>query len=107
MSAEPTADAPIACGLDAGSLADRVEEWRSFVATYVVAVHAEPAAVHLVLKQSEPALVAAVDLAQREKECCPFFDVVIDIGARQRTLSLRAPPGAEEAMASLVAMLTP
>jgi hypothetical protein len=48
-----------------------------------------------------------VDLAQREKQCCPFFDVALDIGERQRTLSFRVPEGAEEAMATFVAMLTP
>jgi anti-sigma-K factor RskA len=107
MSADSSPATPIACSLDAGSLADRVEEWRALVATLVVAVEAEPAAVHLVLESSETALVAAVELAQREKQCCPFFDVVIDIGVERRTLSLRVPDGAEEAMATFVAMLTP
>lgn len=107
MSVDPCTDTPIACNLDAASLADRVDEWRSLVAKSVVAVEAEPTAVHLVLEASEPALVAAVELAQREKQCCPFFDVVLDIGAQQRTLSLRVPDGAEDAMATFVAMLTP
>ena len=103
MSAEGT---PIACSLDAGSLADRVEEWRALVATSVVAMETGPAAVHLVLEPSASALVAAAELAQREKECCPFFDFAINIGAEQRTLSIRVPDGAEEAMAAFVAVLT-
>ena len=107
MSSDASANAPIACSLDAGSLTDRVEEWRALVAGSVVKVEAEPTAVHLVLEPSEVALVAAAALAQREKQCCPFFDVAIDIGAQQRTLSLRVPEGAEEAMATFVAMLTP
>ncbi len=107
MSADACGDTPIACSLDAGSLADRVEEWRALVSTSVLTVEAEPTAVHLVLKPSEIALVAAVELAQREKQCCPFFDVALDIGAVQRTLSLRVPEGAEEAMATFVAILTP
>ena len=107
MTDDPCADTPIACSLDAGSLADRVEEWRALVATCVVAVETEQTVVHLVLEPSDVALVAAVELAQREKQCCPFFDVVIDIGAQQRTLSLRVPDGAEEVMATFVAMLRP
>jgi anti-sigma-K factor RskA len=107
MTADPCNVTPIACSLDAGSLADRVEEWRALVATSVVAVEAEPTAVRLVLEPSAAALVAAVELAQREKQCCAFFDVGLDIGAQQRTLSLRVPDGAEEAMATFVAMLTP
>ena len=35
MSADPCGDTPIACSLDAGSLADRVDEWRALVATSV------------------------------------------------------------------------
>jgi anti-sigma-K factor RskA len=107
MTADPRAGGPVACSLDAGSLADRVEEWRALVATSVVAVEAEPTAVHLVLEPTEVALVAAVELAQREKQCCPFFDVAIAIEAQRRTLSLRVPHGAEEAMATFVAVLTP
>jgi hypothetical protein len=107
VSAECGADEPIACSLGTEALADRVEDWRALVATYVVTVDAGPTSVRLVLGQSGPALVRAVELAQREKQCCPFFDIALDIGARQRTLSLRVPEGAEEAMATLVAMLTP
>jgi hypothetical protein len=63
--------------------------------------------VRLVLDPSPAALVAAVELAQREKQCCAFFDIAVEIGAQERTLSLRVPDGAEEAMAAFVAMLTP
>jgi hypothetical protein len=107
MSTDTSGDTPIACNLDAGSWADRIEEWRALVATSVARVETEPRAVHLVLEPSEDALVAAASLAQREKQCCPFFDVAIDIEAQQRTLSFSVPEGAEEAMATFVAMLTP
>jgi hypothetical protein len=87
-------------------LADRVDEWRALVATSVVRVDAEPTSVRLVLEGSDADLVRAVRLAQREKQCCPFFAVAVDIGPQERTLSLRVPEGAEQAMASFVAMLT-
>jgi len=107
VSVDPCADTPIACSLDAGSLADRVGEWQALVTTSVTAIEAEPTAVHLELDDSDRALVAAVELAQREKQCCPFFDVTMHIGTQQRTLTLGVPDGAEEAMATFVAMLTP
>ena len=107
MTADHCAEMPIACNLDARSLADRVDEWHALVATSVVAIASEPTAVHLELESSATALVAAVELAQREKRCCPFFDVALDIGAERRTLSLRVPEGAEETMATFLAMLTP
>ena len=107
MTIDRGADTPIACNLEAAALADRVEEWRALMSTSVVTVEAEPTAVHLVLEPTDAALVHAVELAQREKQCCPFFDVAVDIEAQRRTLSLRVPEGAEEAMATFVAMLTP
>ena len=42
-------------------------------------------AVRLVLRDTDADLTAAVALAQREKECCPFFDVALDIAADRRT----------------------
>ncbi|HWD53789.1 MAG TPA: hypothetical protein VG346_01650 [Acidimicrobiales bacterium] len=105
MSADPRADPPIACSLDTGALADRVGEWRALVASSVVSVVVVPTAVYLVLDPSDASLLAAVALAQREKQCCPFFAVAVDIGADHRTLSLTVPDGAEEAMAAFVAAL--
>jgi len=99
--------APIACNLDAVSLAGRMQEWRALVASSVVEVDTGTTSVRLVLKDSEAALVAAASLGQREKQCCGCFDVAIDIGAERRVLTLRVPDGAEEAMATFVALLTP
>jgi len=99
--------APIACSLDVGSLAERIEEWRELVASSVVDVEAHATSVRLVLGDSDVALVAAASLGQREKQCCGFFAVAIEIGPDRRTLTLRVPDGAEEAMATFVALLTP
>jgi anti-sigma-K factor RskA len=107
VSPDPCADTPIACGLDAAGLADRVEEWRALVASSVVSVDADETSVRLLLDPSDAALVAAVSLAQREKQCCPFFAVALDIATDRRTLSLTVPPGAEDVMASFAALLRP
>jgi anti-sigma-K factor RskA len=107
VSAEAGADAPIACSLDAGALTDRIEAWRMLVASSVTSVDVEPTAVHLVLDPSDETLVAAVALAQREKECCPFFGVTLDIAADRRTLSFRVPEGAEAVLTDFVALLRP
>jgi anti-sigma-K factor RskA len=100
-------NAPLACSLDAAGLADRVGEWRALVASSVVSVDADATSVRLVLDPSDGALVAAVSLAQREKQCCPFFAVALDVAADRRTLSLTVPEGAEDVMASFVALLRP
>ena len=96
---------PIACSLDAGALGDRAGEWRALVAAWVTAVEAHDTEVRLVLRDSESALTAAVALAQREKECCPFFEVSLALEADRRTLVLAVPGGAEEVLAAFVALL--
>jgi hypothetical protein len=97
---------PVACNLDAGSLGERIGEWRAFVASSVVTVDSAPRSVRLVLDDSPAALVAAASLGQREKECCAFFDVAIELGPDRRRLCLSVPEGAEEALAAFVALLT-
>ena len=96
---------PIACTLDAGALGERVDEWRALVASSVVALEADATSVRLVLDQSDAALAAAASLGQREKQCCTFFEVGIELGPEVRALYLRVPPEAEVAMADFVALL--
>jgi hypothetical protein len=103
MSDREPGPVPVACELDAAGLAERVEEWRALLGASVVSVSTGPTAVRLVLVDTERALVAAASLAQREKQCCPFFDVHIEIEADRRTLVLSVPDGAEEALASFLA----
>lgn len=98
---------PLACELDATALADRVGEWQALVKASVASVDAGPTAVRLALEDSAQALTAAVSLAQQEKQCCPFFDVTVEIEATRRTLVLSVPDGAEEVLATFVAVLRP
>ena len=97
---------PIACSLDAVSLGERADEWRALVASSVTSLQSEDTAVRLVLRESEAALTAAVALAQREKQCCPFFDVSVVLEADRRTLVMAVPDGAEEVLAAFVALLS-
>lgn len=98
----------MACSLDAGSLAARAAAWRALVTSSVISVDVDDdgTAVRLVLRETDAALTAAVALAQREKECCPFFDVSLALESDRRTLVLAVPDGAEEALATFVAMLS-
>jgi hypothetical protein len=98
---------PIACSLEAWALGARAAEWQALVAWSVASVEIEARAVRLVLRDSDADLTAAVALAQREKECCPFFDVSVTIEADRRTLVLAVPDDAQEVLAAFVAILTP
>ena len=96
---------PIACSLDAGARTEREEEWRALMASSVRTLSADATTARLVLDGSDAALLEASALGQREKACCPFFDVSVDLAADACTLSLRVPEGAEEVLATFVAML--
>lgn len=99
---------PIACSLSASGLDARAAEWRALVASSVSAVAVDPGdtAVRLALRDGDAALTSAVALAQREKECCPFFDVSLVLEADRRTLVLAVPEGAEEVLRAFAALLT-
>ena len=98
---------PIACTLDSESLIVRSDEWRQFVASSVVAVETDDTTVRLVLNDSEAALVAAASLGAREKACCAFFEVDIELDADRRVLRLSVPVGAEEALATFLDLFRP
>jgi anti-sigma-K factor RskA len=102
---DPSRAVPIACSLDVTSLGERADEWRALLASSVTAVEVGATAVRLVLAPSDAALTAAVALAQREKQCCAFFDMSIALEADRRTLVLAVPEGAEDALASFVGLL--
>jgi len=97
---------PIACSLDASSLGERADEWRALVESSVISVEAGETEVRLVLRESDAALTQAVALAQREKECCAFFDVSLALQADRRTLVLAVPDGARDVLAAFVALLS-
>ena len=96
---------PVACTLNAGARGARVDEWRALVASSIVRVESDPTSVRLVLRDSDAALVAAASLGAREKACCAFFDVAIEIEPAMRSLRLSVPDGAEEALATFAALL--
>jgi hypothetical protein len=96
---------PIACSLDAGEFSDRIGQWQALVASSVRTLEADATTVRLELDGSDDALLAAVALGRLEKACCPFFDVSIDLAADACTLTLAVPDGAEDVLASFVAVL--
>jgi hypothetical protein len=73
----------------------------------VVAVEADDETVGLVLRDSDAALVAAASLGAREKACCAFFDVDIEIQPERRTLRFSVPAGAGEALTTFLELVRP
>ena len=96
--------APIACSLSEGELGERVDEWRAFVRAHVASTETTAASLRFVIDGSDAALVAAASLGEREKACCPFFDVAVELGPA-RVLRLSVPDGAEAVLEDFVALL--
>ena len=89
---------PIACSLTAADATDRLSEWRAFISQSTVGRTREGGVVRLALVPSDDVLVAAADLARREKTCCPFFDFAIEIGPDGNTLRVEVPADAVQVL---------
>ena len=89
---------PIACSLPAEGTASRMEEWQDFLGGRVVEVVRRGPTARLRLKAGDNVVLAAVDLARREKECCPFFEFRLLLWPDAVWLEIEAP---EEAGALL------
>ena len=98
---------PIACTLTANQLPDRVEEWRSFLGAQVTAVEREAGAARLRLAEGDDVLAAAADLAQREKQCCAFFEFAIALDGEYRWLTVSVPDDAAPVLDELLTLLPP
>jgi hypothetical protein len=99
---------PIACTLSAESAAARLEEWRRFFADFTDAVkRTSDAQARVRLVNSPQALLAAVDLARREKACCAFFEFSVAVETDASWLTVEVPPDAADTLAAFVSLLPP
>jgi hypothetical protein len=91
---------PIACSLGADDARERVQEWRRFFDRSVVAIEQiADAQVRFLLGTDPGELTDAVDLAQREKACCPFFDFSIQVEPDRCWLVVAVPAEATAVLA--------
>jgi hypothetical protein len=96
---------PIACTLGPAEQSDRVAEWQAFGGAFVIRAEVHGTVARFQLERSDEVLAAAVSLSQREKECCAFFEFTVELGATERWLVARVPPGAEEVLAGFAGLL--
>jgi hypothetical protein len=92
---------PIACTLSASEQAGRGDEWRTFLVENVVEVIRSDSSVRLRLADGDDVIVAAVNLARREKACCAFFDFELELLADEVWLRIGAPPEAATMLVDL------
>ncbi len=102
LTRAPLGAAPqaIACSLDAGSMPDRVSDWRALAAR---AISREPVAGGMALRfVASPELVAeAARLAAAEQDCCSFFTFTLRMTTGQVSLEVRAPDEAADVVAAM------
>ena len=94
---------PIACSLTEAAAGAQLDEWRALLSD--VAVGAErrsPTEVLVRLRDGAP-VAELVDLARREKACCPFFGFSLLIEADALTLRIGVPDEAAGMLDGFVA----
>ena len=86
---------PIACTLGAEDAAGRVEEWRVALSGAVTAVsRPDPGRAELRLISEPGAIATLIDLARREKACCPFFGFAFEVEDDGLTFAVSVPDDA-------------
>jgi len=95
---------PIACTLTPVEADDRVAEWRALLADGVDERQLDGTVARLRLTPGDDVLLAAVDLAQREKACCGFFSFSIEVDSIDRWLRVEVPADATTVLEDLVAL---
>jgi hypothetical protein len=95
---------PIACTLSEAAAVDRVDEWRDFLRTAVVTTEAGETTGRALLKPGDDVLLRAVDLAEREKACCAFFEFSVALDDRGRWLTIAVPPDATAILQDLLSL---
>lgn len=103
----PLGEAPIACSLpDDTAVAGRLDEWAAALAGAVSRESLAGGGVRIALGPTVD-LGALVALVEAEHRCCPFFAFAVTVDGRGVALEIRAPAGADEAVAALIGSLAP
>ena len=84
-----TVSQPIACHLDANAAGAQWAEWHALLSG--MAAPERPTPTELRVHLGDGRLEDVVDLARREKACCPFFDFTLQIDADDIVLSISVP----------------
>jgi len=85
---------PVACTLEPDAVGDRIGEWHSFLADRVDEIDRQGPVLRMRLGAGDDTVLVAVDLAQREKSCCGFFQFSLELEADSRWLRAEVPPDA-------------
>ena len=88
---------PIECRLDADAANVQLGEWQALLSEAATPSQ-RPSPTELLVPLADAQLKEAVDLARREKACCPFFDFALRIESAGIVLSISVPTEAAAAL---------
>ena len=96
---------PIACTLTADAMVDRLAEWRGVFSGMVEKVERHDNQATLTLSRGREALLTVIDLAEREKACCSFFELSIQLEGFDARLHVEVPVEADQILTDLLSLL--
>ena len=97
---EPEGAAPIACTLDGGDMATRLDEWNALLAGVTARRRLDDGGLRLEFGPGADVTEIA-RLAAAEQGCCRFFHFALVIDDRGVALEVHAPPDGEPVLAAL------
>jgi len=95
---------PIACSLNVVDAGDRIAEWREVLRRDIGDPELDGTTAALPIEPGDDTLLRVIDLAEREQQCCTFFDFAVELRSAGRVLRIVVPDGAEAILADLLAL---
>ena len=95
--------APEACSLPLADQPGRVAEWDTLFADAVCDVSPIEGGVRVVVDRAVASPAAVADLADRESQCCSFFEFAVVVGDRSLRLDVTSDSGHAEGVEALAA----
>lgn len=89
------------CSLDDAARLDRTRDWRSLRERS--SIHVIPRGLRLTFDEDH-SMFAVADLAQRESECCPFYEFTVHVSGDERYLDITAGPRGDDAVRALLGL---
>jgi hypothetical protein len=99
---------PIACTLGATEALTQFGEWKDLLSQLATNTsRTAPGRLEIILPTDLTNVTALIQLAQREKACCAFFDFTLEINAERVTLAIDVPLEASSILDDFQANLAP
>jgi len=95
-------NAPIVCSLDAAGLAERIRDFRALAASQLIRAQRTHDGGRILFRNSDGAADRIGELFALEKECCSFFDFIVELVDDTIRVTVKAP---EQAAAFVKALL--